>query len=393
MTTMDQRPAQRDVALAVAVALLIVVAFAFGAGRNGTEREITHWSYIFGPAAALLLAFRRLKPVQTLLAIAIAVLAYVLTGGAGGPIGLPIWIALYTVAAQGSRQRSVFVAIGAAIGVSVLVFLIGPEDPTALEQAAAVGLTVVPVLFGDAVRSRRALVAEAAEQVRLAEAAADTLAQNRIQNERVRIARELHDVVAHSIATINVQAGVAAHVMDSEPTAAKDALIEIKHASKTAMGELRAMLGVLRSTDYDQPNGVTNPLAPSPTIDDIASLVERSAGHATLHISGSPAQPVDAAIQLVAYRIVQEALTNSLKHVNDAIVNITLEHLDRELAVTVIDDGGSGPTGLDEVGGLGLVGLDERARSVGGTFAARPLFGGGFKVEARLPYRAQGVSL
>lgn len=378
------RPPRIDVVLAVVLAIFIVAVYAVGERFEERSVEVSVWSFTLGPLAALLLIFRRVRPVFTLLAIAAVVLTYVAIVGDGGPIGLPIWIGLYTVAAEGDRRTSLFVAAVSAVVVSAAVLLVAPESPTWLEQLAAVALGILPIVVGDAVRSRRAFVAEANERVRLAEAATEQEAQRRVQDERVRIARELHDVVAHSIATINVQAGVAAHVIDAQPAAAKEALTDIKEASKMAMAEMRAMLGVLRSADEEEDDA--GPLLPSPGMHDLEDLIDRFAGAASFEVEGEPAQPVDPAVGLVVYRIVQEALTNSLKHAVEAFVDVTVTYSATEIGVRVDDDGGHGRNDDADGSSLGLVGLDERARSVGGTFSAKPRFDGGFEVAATVPY-------
>lgn len=368
--------------LAIATAVVICAVFALVSTIDTGDRVVSPLSYPFGIASALLLAFRRVRPVLTVAAVVLLVFFFVVVIGSDpGPIGAPIWIGLYTVAVMGDRRRSIGVAASVAVIVSVLTLLAGPESPTVLERIAAVGLTLVPILIGDAVRSRRALIADAEERVRLAEEAAEQEALRQVQDERVRIARELHDVVAHSIATINVQSGVAAHVIDADPDAARDALVEIKRSSKSAMAELRAMLGVLRDEDDDE-----TPLEPSPDIDDVEALVDRFAGAASLTVDGRPAHLVDPAIGLVAYRVVQEGLTNTLKHAADAIVDVHLAYGDDSIRIEVSDDGDISTTKRTEPGGLGLIGLNERVRAVGGSFVAEPRFGGGFDVRAELPY-------
>lgn len=377
------RPPRSDVILAVVLVAIIVGGFAVAEATNARGREVTALSYVFGAAAGLLVMFRRVQPVLTLVATATTVLVYVLSAGEGGPIGLALWVALYSVAAEGNRKRSVIAAGCSAVIVSIIVYLTGSNDPSLLEQVAAVGLTIVPLLIGDLVHARRRLIAETDERVRLVEAAAEQQAERRVQDERVRIARELHDVVAHSIATINVQAGVAAHVIDAEPGAAKDALTDIKESSRLAMAEMRAMLGVLRAPDDVDEGG---PLAPSPNVDGVADLVARFAGEAVFTAEGVPEQPVDPAIGLVVYRVVQEGLTNALKHVVGARVRVVVEYRADDISVLVADDGGTGRADGVDGTGLGLVGLSERVRSVGGSIAATPRFDGGFEIAASVPY-------
>ncbi|MFK7918501.1 MAG: sensor histidine kinase [Ilumatobacter sp.] len=381
------RLARFDVVLAVAVAIAVALLLSLRTVSDHTETGEAWWTSVFPIGAGLALMFRRVRPLMTLLAIVAIVALYILFVEGPGPITAPLLIGLYTVASLGARRTSIVIAALVAVVVSVLALTVAPETPTAAGIGGAVLLATVPILIGDAVRSRRALMAETDKRVRLATEAAAQEVREQVLDERVRIARELHDVVAHSIATINVQAGVAAHVIDQQPAAAKDALVEIKESSKSALAELRSMLGVLRDADDE-----SRPLAPSPGIEEISTLIDRYVGAISYETIAAPSAAVDPVVGLVAYRIVQEGLTNVIKHATGASVEVRLEYLPDSLVLRVRNDGGGANTVAgtrpdpSAGSGLGLVGLAERARAVNGTFNAQRRFDSGFEVVAELPY-------
>ena len=210
-------------------------------------------------------------------------------------------------------------------------------------------------------------------------------AQRRINEERLRIARELHDVVSHSISLINVQAGVGAHVIDQRPDQAKDSLLLIKETSREALRELRAILGVLRQADDSEGR------MPAPGLGQLEQLVEasRRAGLKTVVLVEGTAQPLPQDIDLAAYRIVQESLTNALRHAGDAEVELRLTYRDQVILIDVADNG-RGAEGTDPAAGSGhgIAGMTERALAAGGFLEAGPRPEGGFRVRATLPVPA-----
>jgi signal transduction histidine kinase len=217
--------------------------------------------------------------------------------------------------------------------------------------------------------------------------------------ERIRMARDLHDVVAHNISVINVQANTALHLMDRQPERARSALTTINDVSKQALVELRSVLGVLR--DVDAHDGATPaPRAPAPGLARLEDLIDNAAAAGLavrVEADGSRA-PLPADVDLAAYRIIQEALTNSARHSGGANATVRLGYDDDALRVEVDDDGTSRPPGrpASQPGGSGhgIAGMTERAAALGGTLAAGPRPEGGFRVRARLPLRRRvtGVS-
>jgi signal transduction histidine kinase len=209
----------------------------------------------------------------------------------------------------------------------------------------------------------------------------------RATEQRLEIARDLHDVVAHSISVINVQANTALHLMDRQPERARDALTAIREVSGQALTELGSVLGALR--DPDGSSGVA-PLAPSPGVarlDELAARA-RSAGFTVSVAAEGPVRSLPAGVDAAAYRIVQEALTNAVRHSGGHAANVLLHYSDSDLVIEVTDDGGAGPAAARPGAagsGNGLAGMTERARALGGTVDAGPRPDGGFLVLARLP--------
>ena len=224
--------------------------------------------------------------------------------------------------------------------------------------------------------------AEKAERTREEEA------RRRVAEERLRIARDLHDVVAHHIALVNVQAGVASHVMDKRPDQAKEALAHVRQASRSALDELRATVGLLRQSGDPEA-----PTEPAPGLARLGELVG-TFHHAGLHVEVARADQgteLPAAVDLAAYRIIQEALTNVRKHAGGrAKAEVSVVRVGPNIEVTVLDDGTGTEDGAPaDGGGHGLLGMRERVTAVRGTLTTGPRYGGGFRVHAILPVRSR----
>jgi signal transduction histidine kinase len=265
------------------------------------------------------------------------------------------------------------------------VFLAGHDaHALTLQTAAHVALVAVPVLAAEALRNRRSYIQLLLERLELAERTREEEAQRRVEQERLRIARDLHDVVAHTLTTINVQAGVAAHLADREPGRAGRALAAIEAASHDALDELRAILGVLREAD-----GAEIPLEPAPGLDAVASLVDRFRGTGAdieLDVEGEQPERIPEAVQLAAFRIVQESLTNATRHAPGAAARVRLAYENDRLYVGIENNSGQERNGSGRGRGVGIAGMHERATALGGTLEAGPS-ACGFRVTAELPYR------
>ena len=342
------------------------------------------------PIACLALIWRRRYPVAVLAVSTAAVTAYSLLGYVNGAALIAPMIALYAVATQLSARWAI---VAGLVTVGVLMAATAARNP--FGEISGGGFYLIPgmgaaaVFGGIAVASRRAYVASIRDR-----AQAD--AQRRIDEERLRIARELHDVVSHTMATINVQAGVAAHVLPTRPEAAAEALQAIKTASKEGLRELRAILSVLRQADD------ADPAQPAPGVARLEALIEgaRQAGlPVTLTVTGEPF-PLPAAVDLAAYRIVQESLTNVIRHAGPAAAAVSLSYHPDEIDIDVTDTGhgpkaSRGAAAAGTAGGTaghGQAGMRERAAAVGGTVQAGPRPGGGYQVIARLPVHGQLTS-
>jgi signal transduction histidine kinase len=237
--------------------------------------------------------------------------------------------------------------------------------------------------WGDGVRTRRAYLAGLEERARYLEETREEEARRRVADERLRIARDVHDVIAHSIASINVRAGSALHVMDRRPEQARDALLAIKEASGEALTELRSTIGPLRADD-------DVPRSPTPTLARLAPLLE-TAARAGLPVEvgiwGEP-RPLPSAVDVAGYRIVQESLTNVVRHAHAHAAAVTVDYRSAFVELEVTDDG-RGSNGADAEPGHGIAGMRERVEAVGGRMEAGPSVAGGFRVWARLPVPAE----
>jgi len=375
-------PLAFDIALAV-VLTLVTVAGSVGESHPhqvsdkppaGVHIAAPAAAYLLVAVSALVLIWRRRRPVLVLAVSLGAALLYTCLGYENGAVMINPLFALYAVALT--------VPTGRAIGLSLITMLslmaaLAAFDPFGATQG---GFILVPVLVAAALflglwaASRHAAVRESAEQARRA-----------IDAERLRIARELHDVVAHTMATINVQAGVAAHVIDQQPDQAAQALEAIKQASREGLRELRGILNVLRQADEHDER------SPAPRLAQLDELVENStrAGLPTSVTVHGRARALAPTVDLTAYRIVQESLTNALRHAGPATARVTLSYTDDELGVEVLDSGCGRGDGVPPGAGHGIAGMRERTEAMGGTLIAGPAPEGGFRVHARLPLSAR----
>jgi signal transduction histidine kinase len=360
--------------------------------------EPTRWSFdafamlllVAGPAALL---FRRRWPAATLVMTFVAAAVYTGTGYPRGPAGFPAFgVALVTAIMTTRRRFAWAVLVVAYIAFAWLPSVLPDEvERTRRLTETAANLAWLPLL-GAASEIVRVRLDRRAEQLH----AEREEARRRTSEERLLIARELHDVLAHNISLINVQSGVALHLLDEQPEQARPALKAINEASDEALGELRSVLDVLRrglGEDGGEDEGWV-PRSPTAGVGDLEGLVgrTRAAGlDVRLAVEGE-ARPVPAGVDLAAFRIVQEALTNVVRHAGgDARATVRLVHAPDELVVQVDDDGrGAGPatepgrdTGQDT--GRGIAGMRERVRALGGAFAAGPRPGRGFRVRAQFP--------
>ncbi len=291
-------------------------------------------------------------------------------------------LALAELAARGDRRRSLWVGLAVApcVLVSVLPFADDAADLTENVVRNLV-LCLLALAAGDIVRSRR-------EEVERVLAVQEEKALRRLGEERLRIAREVHDVVAHAMVAINVQAGVAAHVIDRRPEAARTALTEIKRVSGAALADLRATLGVLREADAPAP---VRPAQGLEALEEMAGRVRAAGVEVTTEtrLEGEDCPPIPSALEGAAYRIAQEALTNVLRHAGARSATLRVLLGPEALELEILDDG-TGVSAASDGGGHGVRGMRERAAAVGGSVDAGPRAEGGWRVHARLPMPVAG---
>jgi len=347
-------------------------------------------AYVLTCLVSLPLAARRRFPVPALLASNAAYVAYVALGyqpsiNWWGPV-----IALFFVAA--ARAGHTVLACWAVTAAAILVT--GLEAPLPVELAVAQAVAIPPLAVAVGVGTRRLaernrLLAELTVRLR---AEQRERARQAVVAERVRIARELHDVVAHHMSVVAIQAGVARYVLTSDPGTADAALATVADASREALAEMRRMLALLRvDVDGEGPDPRNAPARdPAPGLDQLDTLVERvrAAGLPVEVVVTGERRPLNPGADLCAYRVVQEGLTNVLKHAGPARATVTLAYGDGGLSIRVADDGSRPPRRTGERVGMGLSGMEERARVYGGTLAAGPRPEGGFEVVLTLPAAA-----
>lgn len=370
-------PRAFDVALAVLLALL-TLAGSIGESHPsqaqdkpppGVHLGVPTVAYLLVAVSALALIWRRRRPVLVLAVSLGAALLYSCLGYFGGAVMLNPMFALYAVAVAVPPARAIGLSVITMASLMAATYAFGPFG-TGGGFVLIPGEVAAALFLGLWAASRAYALRESAEQARRA-----------VDAERLRIARELHDVVAHTMATINVQAGVAAHVIDQQPEQAAQALEAIKQASKEGLRELRGILNVLRQADEDDSR------SPAPRLAQLDELVENTtrAGLPTSVAVHGQARPLPPTVDLTAYRIVQESLTNALRHAGPTTARVAFSYTDDELRVDVVDGGRGRVEGTPQGAGHGIAGMRERAEAVGGTLAAGPAPEGGFRVQARLP--------
>jgi signal transduction histidine kinase len=359
------------VAMAVAIGAFQLVG-SYGAAGNQPDRKamdaLAVALVLLGPLA---LAFRDRWPVLAAAAGLAAADVFIGLGYPFGPIFVSVVVALVAAVLAGRRLATWVVT---AVGFAGFV-VAEAVDPKRVEAVDWLHLLVVAAVLA-AVLATAEVVRTRREQTAERQLAAEEDQRRRAGEQRLRIAQELHDVLAHDISLINVQAGVALHLVDEQPEQARTALANIKEASRDALHELRSALDLLRAGD-------DAPRTPSPRLEDLDALVAAVRGNGIdvrLERNGTlPAVPT--AVELAAFRIVQEALTNVTRHAHARVATVRVGHDGSALTVEITDDG----LGSDAAPGNGITGMRERAAALGGTLDAGRCPGGGFGVVARLP--------
>jgi signal transduction histidine kinase len=376
-----QRPWVLDAVLAV---VIFVAAAASAATPAAQYRDPDAIVYVLIALSAAPYALRRRWPLAVLVLASIPVLALLALGYSSAVIGAALFLAAYTVAAHADSLVTAL-AIGYA---ALMMVLVAAVAPTAMGIAALVtnlALFTGAFALGRSAHVRRENVALLQERAQLAERARADEARQAVADERLRIAQELHDVLGHSLGVIALQSGVAAHVIDRDPAEAKASLVAISRTSRTSLAEVRRILGALRTdagtTGYHPPPGLS-------ALEALATELTEAGLPVRIHVHGVPDQ-VPAALDLTAYRVVQEALTNVVKHAGPARAEVTVRYEDGRVTVQVDDDGRGSAAQGQAPGGHGQLGMRERVAVWGGTLQTGPRPDGGYRVLATLPYEPQ----
>jgi signal transduction histidine kinase len=357
------------------IAVVQIVGTYFAARGQVGRLSLDPLAVALLAAGPLALAFRRQRPVAVLLAISGSTLLYLFLGYPYGPVFLSLVIGLFNAVTAGHRRAGWLTGAATYAGLLGAAYAqdTGPR-PRLVHLVAWAAWLLVVLVVAEVARARHERAAQAAH-------AREEERRRQASEERLRIARELHDVLAHNISLINVQAGVALHLIDERPEQARTALSAIKQASNEALGELRGVLDVLRQA------GERPPRAPHPGLAGLDGLVARTSAaglRVRTVVEGTP-RPLPVGVDLAAFRIAQEALTNVARHAGQASATVRVAYGERVLTVQVDDDGRSAPSARASAGGRGIAGMRERASALGGELEAGPRPGGGFRVLARLP--------
>jgi len=369
-----------------AVPIAVAAGFVVGSALIASARAVDALGYalLFAGAAALLL--RHAHPRAALVCAVLPGFAYDLLNYPGGLCTIAIGVGLYSVADAGYRRAGIAAIVAVVGGFLAAGVLLGRGHIVDLFSALwFAGWLVASLVLGETARSRRAYVDAVEQRALAAERGREGEARRRANEERIRIARELHDILAHRISMISVQSGVGAHLLDRDPEQARTSLLAINQASREALQELRTTLGVLRDGSGPESRAPVPGLA---QLDGVIASTAAAGVDVRLDVTGER-RDLPAGVDLAAYRIIQESLTNVVRHARAASAQIAIAYRRGDLLIE-IDDDGAGADGAQQRSsypnvGNGLLGMRERATALGGELEAGPQVPGGFRVRARLP--------
>lgn len=386
---LKRHPSVADGAFALVIGVVMVTTLALtdvkASAGFGNDRAPDALAYVLAVAATVALPWRRRFPTSVLAAVGAATLVLTVRRYAGDASGTALLVASYSVAAHASRRRAIRAgAIFLLVLMAVLVAgrLHGERGLTADVFVANFVVAGTSLVLGDNVRQRRQRLSDLEARADRLEREQRYAADRAVAAERTRIARELHDVVSHCVSVMVVQAGAARRIAHRDPEAAATAMRTVEETGRSALDDLRRMLGLLRRADGTQ----LAALAPQPGIGDLVELLEADPTlPVSLTVEGT-IRPLPTVVDVAAYRIAQEALTNVRKHAGPALtrVDVRLRYEPDALVVSVMDDGRGGAADLRPPG-YGLLGMRERVHLCGGELRAEPRQGGGWLVRATLP--------
>ncbi len=327
------------------------------------------------------IALRRYWPLRVL-AITVIAETLLLIFSSDSPVPLGVIVALYTVAAR--CERRVSIRAGAWVALPITVGVIANNGPHAGRVIPELAVFAIAWVVGDNLRTRRAYLAELEARAARLEREREEQAERAVIDERARIARDLHDVIAHNVSVMVVQASAGEEVFDEDPERARESLASVSSTGRAALAELRRLLGVIREKDD---RAVEVSYAPQPGIeylDELVGQVRETGLPVELAVIGEPRR-LPEGVGLCAYRIVQEALTNTLKHAHASGARVSVRYVADALELEVVDDGADRPPVNGETGGHGLIGMRERVALFGGELSASHRADRGYEVHARLP--------
>lgn len=371
-----------DVGVACIVGAIVDIAIHVADEPNSRSPDLV--AYLIGSAIGAVLLARRQRPVAVLFATAVLLFVYYTVGYPGVQPALPLAVALYAGAEAGRLRWSVsvagfFIAAGVVVGGFRLHDPVLPLLTGTFQNVALLGAVT---MLGVTVRNRHERLADARARLAEAEQRREATAAARVAEERLRIARDVHDIVGHSIAAITIQAGLAQDLFDQRPEQACEALDVVVRTARHAMSDLKVTVGSLRA---DQPDG--NDWLPAPALSDVDKLINGADDlglRVPLTVTGEQ-RPLLGVVELSAYRIVQESLTNVVRHANASSARVMIDYGDAELAIEVADDGVGPVSAKDHQPGYGTVGMSERLAALGGRLTTGAGDNGGFVVRAWIP--------
>ena len=378
---------RRDAVVAIVLLGLMVVSVA-GKQPDAGQRGADVFAYALAVPLTLPFAVHRRWPMASLICVLAAFGTYAVANYAVYP-GVSLFAILFGIASHSDRRRSI---TALALGIAAMVLALATQPTgvvTSADWTSSLLAIAVAWLAGENYRSRRARWAALEDRAAMLENEREERDRRAVADERLRIARDLHDIVSHSMSVIAVQAATGHHLLDRDPEAARRALSNVETASRAALVEMRRMLGVLRDDD-DAPGT----RAPAPSLSKLGELVARvrDSGLGVSLTIDDDLPELPTSVDLAAYRIVQESLTNIMKYGGPvALVSVTRSPTD--LFIEVTDDGRVGGPAAPAIGvaGHGVIGMRERVAVYGGDFSAAPRPTGGFRVAARLPLSAAGT--
>jgi signal transduction histidine kinase len=368
---------ERSLLAVAAVLCAVVVAMSLTPDQTAGTRRYDAFAVAVLIAAYAPLWWARARPLASLVVVQLVTCAWFLRDYPGALVAPAVLAAIYFVTVTGDRRRGA-IALVLVVAPTTLAAMLASTVDSLTSAAGIVGWMIAAALLGEAIHQRRSVEHELRHNARVAAAEQAAESERKITEERLRIARDMHDVLAHSVTAMSIQAAVAADSLDSDPDASRSALAVLRTQARDAVDEIRASIASLRN---DTESGEVEPV---PAISGIATLAAHAAvnGLAVTTELVDPG-PVPDLVEVSAYRIVQEALTNIQRHSHAHTAQVSLATSGAELDITVTDPGPA--KSPDAPPGFGLVGMQERADAVGGTVSRRRTSDGGFEVHAVLP--------